>query len=284
MVVRSRSSLHVRQDSDLSLLPPPSKRPRIQHLNPLPSSSSRHLRRRGSSPDLLDTTIEPATTPKPLAVRPANSPLSAATAAPLPRASARRPRLVSSASASASTHNHRSPPPSFSNNPKTPHFRNRHDTPSTTPIPDPRESPDPLDTISPAPAISSPRTRPPAVRESRYHRPQQTKQQPKIEEKPAENPVGSDKTSRNHASRNSRRNNSVPPPESQPPTAPVSAPAPSAGRERRSLRSHDSGPKFRSELAAYFPNYDQLLSLEPQKTGMLRVNCVLHIGVELTES
>lgn len=274
MAVRSRSSLHVRQDSDLSLLPPPTKRPRLQHLNPLPSSSSRRLRRRGSSPDLLDTTIEPATTPKPLAVRPANSPLSAATAAPLPRASARRPRLVSSAS--SSTYNHHSPPPppsSFSNNPKTPHFRNRHDTPSTTPIPDPRESPDPLDTISPAPAISSPRPRPPAVRESRYHRPQQPRQHPNSEEKPAENPVGSDKTSRNNASWNSRGNNSVPLPESQPP-APVPGSTPSAGRERRSLRSHDSGPKFRSELTAYFSNYGQLLSLEPQKTGMLRANCV----------
>lgn len=283
MAVRSRSSLHVRQDSDLSLLPPPSKRPRIQHLNPLPSSSSRRLRRRGSSPDLLDTTIEPATTPKPLAVRPANSPLSAATAAPLPRASARRPRLISSAS--SSTYNHRSPPPSSSNNPKTPHFRNRHDAPSTTPIPDPRESPDPLDTISPAPAISSPRPRPPpAVRESHHHHPQQPKQQHKVEDKPAENPVGSDKTSRNNVSRTLQRNNSVPPPESQPPPAPAPAPAPSAGRERRSLRSHDSGPKFRSELAAYFPNYDQLLSLEPQKTGMLRANCVFCIGVELTVS
>lgn len=279
MAVRSRSSLHVRQDSDLSLLPPPSKRPRIQHLNPLPSSSSRRLRHRGSSPDLLDTTIEPATTPKPLAVRPANSPLSAATAAPLPRASARRPRLISSAS--SSTYNHRSPPPSSSNNPQTPHFRNHHDTPSTTPIPDPRESPDPLDTISPAPAISSSRLRPPpAVRESRHHHPQHHK----VEHKPAENPLGSNKTSRDNVSRSSRRNNSVPPPESQPPPAPAPAPAPSAGRERRSLRSHDSGPKFRSELAAYFPNYDQLLSLEPQKTGMLHANCVLCIGVELTGS
>lgn len=285
MAVRSRSSLHVRQDSDLSLLPPPSKRPRLQpHLNPLPPpSSSRHLRR-GSSPDLLDTTIEPTASPKPFTVRPANSPLSAAAAAaPLPRASARRPRLISSTS--SSSYNHHSPPPAPSSfhNPRTPHIKTRHDTPSTTPVPDPRESPDPLDTISPAPAICSPRPCPsPAVRESRQHHQQQPKQQHKIEDTSAKNPVGSAKASRSNAGRNSRRNNSVPPPESQQPPGPAE-PTP-AVRERRSLRSHDSGPKFRSELAAYFPNYDQLLSLEPQKTGMLRTNCVLLIGVELTGS
>ncbi|EEH10224.1 conserved hypothetical protein [Histoplasma capsulatum G186AR] len=37
------------------------------------------------------------------------------------------------------------------------------------------------------------------------------------------------------------------------------------GRERRSLRSHDGGSRSKSELALYFQNYEQILSLEPVK-------------------
>jgi hypothetical protein len=43
------------------------------------------------------------------------------------------------------------------------------------------------------------------------------------------------------------------------------APAPVA--ERRSLRSHDGGSRSKSELAMYFPNYEQMISLEPPKAG-----------------
>lgn len=39
------------------------------------------------------------------------------------------------------------------------------------------------------------------------------------------------------------------------------------GRERRSLRSHDGGSRSKSELALYFQNYEQILSLEPVKPG-----------------
>ena len=39
---------------------------------------------------------------------------------------------------------------------------------------------------------------------------------------------------------------------------------------RRSLRSHDGGSRSRSELAMYFQNYEQMLSLEPKKPGTLR--------------
>jgi hypothetical protein len=38
--------------------------------------------------------------------------------------------------------------------------------------------------------------------------------------------------------------------------------------EKRSLRSHDGGSRsFRSELASYFNNFDQMISLEPPKLG-----------------
>lgn len=256
MAVRSSSSLHVRQASDLSLRPP-SKRPRLQqqqHFNS-PSSpvSSRHLRR-GSSPDLLDTTIEPAVSPKPITVRAAtNSPLSTAAVPPL-RAS-RRPRLVSSATTTATTssYNHAPPsPPPSSNKPRTPHIKHRNEAAYATPALL-RESPDPLDTISPAPAVSS-RPRPSATRYPRQHQ-QQNK---------AENTRTDNRTASQTSPRNIRR--------SSIPSAPqASDPAVQANptRERRSLRSHDTGTKLRSELASYFPNYEKLISLEPQERGML---------------
>ena len=37
--------------------------------------------------------------------------------------------------------------------------------------------------------------------------------------------------------------------------------------EKRSLRSHDGGSRSKSELAQYFSNYEQLLSLEPLPQG-----------------
>lgn len=265
MAVRSRSSLQVRQDPDLTLLPPPSKRRRLlqQPVNPASRSSTR---RRGSSPDLLDTMIEPSS-PKPLSLRPANSPLSTA-AAPPSRASTRR--LLSSAS--STTYNHPPPSPPPSNDPKTPSLKQRQHTLTVTPATDPiRESPDPLDTISPAPAVSSPRTRPsPAVRETRqqHNNHKQKNNQHKIENNTTtQNSTASAKTPRTNIGRSSRRNNSIPSAESQPP--PPSSSAASPVRERRSLRSHDTGTRLRSELTSYFPNYEQLLSLEPQKTGML---------------
>lgn len=279
MAVRSRSTLQVRQDPDLTLLPPSPKRRRLQQhpVNPPPRPSTR---RRGSSPDLLDTTIEPSS-PKPLSLRPANSPLSTA-AAPPSRASTRR--LLSSAS--STTYNHPPPSPPPSNNPKTPSLKQRQHTPTVTPATDLiRESPDPLDTISPVPAVSSPRTRPaPAVRATRQQHSSQRKQkhqQRNIENNTTEDSTASAKTSRANVDRSSRRNNSIPPAESQPPPPGLSATSPV--RERRSLRSHDTGTRLRSELASYFPNYEQLLSLEPQKTGML---CViqLRMTVELTMS
>ena len=39
--------------------------------------------------------------------------------------------------------------------------------------------------------------------------------------------------------------------------------------EKRSLRSHDGGSRSKSELAPYFPNYDELVSIEPKEPGRL---------------
>ncbi|GAM43394.1 hypothetical protein TCE0_050f18172 [Talaromyces pinophilus] len=54
--------------------------------------------------------------------------------------------------------------------------------------------------------------------------------------------------------------------------------------EKRSLRSHDGGSRSRSELALYFPNYEQILSLEPVKTEFLAPETNVTILDDLTES
>lgn len=54
--------------------------------------------------------------------------------------------------------------------------------------------------------------------------------------------------------------------------------------EKRSLRSHDGGSRSRSELALYFPNYEQIISLEPVKTEFLAPETIVTILDDLTES
>ena len=41
----------------------------------------------------------------------------------------------------------------------------------------------------------------------------------------------------------------------------------SSPNDKRSLRSHDGCSRSKSELALYFPNYDDLVSIEPKKPG-----------------
>ena len=41
----------------------------------------------------------------------------------------------------------------------------------------------------------------------------------------------------------------------------------SGHNDKRSLRSHDGCSRSRSELALYFPNYDELVSIEPREPG-----------------
>lgn len=41
----------------------------------------------------------------------------------------------------------------------------------------------------------------------------------------------------------------------------------SSQKDKRSLRSHDGCSRSKSELALYFPNYDELVSIEPKEPG-----------------
>ncbi|RDW81696.1 acetyltransferase SAS4-like domain-containing protein [Aspergillus mulundensis] len=277
MPARSRSSLRVlRRDPNdtgenpAGAQPSPPKRPR---LNPLPT------RRRKSSPDLLNTTID--------------SPPSATNSTKL-----RRPRPLFA----LSTHTTSSPPPGSS----TPRARNLrlHHTPNSNSVAfylnGGRESPDPLDTISPAPApkvksvtsasaskSATPKPKPSTTSstptptstayrqrrlthylKSKFDPEQAAKKSPKPKiPRPALSPV-------------------APPLEESTPQT-LAVPVETADRavpeKRRSLRSHDGGSRVKSELALYFPNYDQIISLEPPKTELLSGNTVIKLIDDLTE-
>ncbi|KAE8145746.1 something about silencing, SAS, complex subunit 4-domain-containing protein [Aspergillus avenaceus] len=244
MAVRSSLRVSVRREPNDEGQPSPSKRLR---LNP-------STRRRKSSPDLLDTTTvdNPSKTPdsnKIAHIRRAPS------SAPR-RASARRPLL------SPSTTSHHPPP----DTPHATHFRlHRNETPATTPASFlSRESPDPLDTISPA--ITDQKRVPPRTTPSTRRRCATDAETPLSESTiqslsqgaapPAESPCDDAATP------------------SQPPASAQSTPA---VPERRSLRSHDGGSRAKSELALYFPNYEQLLSLEPPKTEFLAIHTAIKL-------
>ncbi|KAL4738964.1 something about silencing, SAS, complex subunit 4-domain-containing protein [Aspergillus similis] len=259
MPARSRSSLRVlRRDPNATgedsagVQPPPPKRPR---LNLLPS------RRRKSSPDLLDTTID-------------NSASTTST-------KLRRPRPLFAHSA----HTTSSPPPG-SSTPRARNLRQHHTPNSNSAAPylnGGPESPDPLDTISPAPASkpSTITTSTPTPTSAAYRQRRLTQYL-----KPASEQIVKD-SSKLKNTRPARRS-AVPPPSDESAPQSLAVPAETADRavpeKRRSLRSHDGGSRAKSELALYFPNYDQIMSLEPPKTELLSENTVIKLIDDLTES
>ncbi|KAI9374412.1 something about silencing, SAS, complex subunit 4-domain-containing protein [Aspergillus egyptiacus] len=256
-VESSLRSMRPNDTSGNTIQPPPPKRPR---LNPAPS------RRRKSSPDLLDTTIE-------------NSPPAAATKLRRPRS---RPLFALS-----SAHTTTSPPPGSRNTPRARDFRfHHHDSPISSTaalyLNGGRESPDPLDTISPAqPATSyKPATRPANTPTSAAYRRRRVTQRPKSE---SEGAIGESPKSKNP--RPSRGRAPTPPADTPPRSPPATAGT--ADRavvdKRRSLRSHDGGSRARSELALYFSNYEEIMSLEPPKTEFLTGNTVIKLVDDLAE-
>ena len=60
-------------------------------------------------------------------------------------------------------------------------------------------------------------------------------------------------------------------------TSPASTPDSASQRgtrktsERRSLRSHDDGPRLKSELAVYFPNYEDIIYDAPREPGKSQI-------------
>lgn len=149
------------------------------------------------------------------------------------------------------------PPPVSS--PATPRHRilePSYDTPSASAALDDRDSPDPLDTITPVTSTKTPTTS--AI-------------------------TGSDAASKSSSdsARSSRSSLPNPPavdstekkiPETSTAPAPTTVQPPKSVPDppatgRRSLRSQDVGSRAKCELANYFHNYEELLSLVPPKSG-----------------
>lgn len=293
MTVRSRSSLRLsvrRQEGDPSPTPPPTKRQRI--LPPAPPQNHHHTSsRRKSSPDLLDITIENTNDKsRQLSLRHPNSPVVIHPRAP----TTRRPLPLSSSVSSASSSSSSQPLADF----HTPRNHNKNldrryesitpATPSTLFLNNGRESPDPLDTISPVTTTATVRTpakepvshSPPPVgvstRSTRHHSVQHADKDKKKKligsTTPAESASAKGSSSKKTINNTTTNNNTTTTTSSQP----VSSSGPAA-TERRSLRSHDGGARSKCELAAYFNNYEQLLSLEPPEPGKLVAIAIMNV-------
>ncbi|KAI5204695.1 hypothetical protein E4T39_03494 [Aureobasidium subglaciale] len=50
--------------------------------------------------------------------------------------------------------------------------------------------------------------------------------------------------------------------------------------ERRSLRSHDEGPRLKSELAVYFPNYEEIIYDSNKEPEFITMDTIIHISHE----
>lgn len=196
--------------------------------NPNPPAKS--TTRRKSSPDLLETAIDSdSDKSRQIGFFPSNSPIP-------PNSSIRRP-----------------PPASSPGTPRHRILEPNYETPSASAAlsaQGDRDSPDPLDTITPVTSLR-PRDSEPVSKSSPVSR--TTSLPPAAVDIHTETPAGLQQASRK------RRKSS-----SQPAPAAIDN-APVIGR--RSLRSQDVDSRAKCELSSYFGNYEELLSLEPPKPG-----------------
>ncbi|KAK8203693.1 something about silencing, SAS, complex subunit 4-domain-containing protein [Phyllosticta capitalensis] len=58
---------------------------------------------------------------------------------------------------------------------------------------------------------------------------------------------------------------------------PAPGPASAQSQDKRSLRSHDGGSRLKSDLAIYFPNYDEVISGTERKTDFLDLDARIQI-------
>ncbi|KAL4888174.1 something about silencing, SAS, complex subunit 4-domain-containing protein [Aspergillus ambiguus] len=263
MAVRSRSTLRVpvrrEEDHDSNVHHHQHHHPHPPRPSVAPTTASPHRprRRRKSSPDLLDTT-----TPD------------------LPR------RTSTRLSNAPENHEHHHTPPL--------RLLPRHVTPTATTTTTTttsasstpptsiflrggaRESPDPLDTISPATQSSSKRPSGPIPSSAPRHPPHHRSRVALAPTTDTTSPRCEPGASSAPTIRASSRPNPTPAPDTTNPPKP-------AVSERRSLRSHDGASRGRSELALYFPNYEQLLSLEPPKPEFLAGNTAIRLINDLTD-
>ncbi|KAJ5085500.1 hypothetical protein N7532_010271 [Penicillium argentinense] len=252
---------------------PPTKRQRVQQVQQVQQETGR--RRRRSSPDCLDMTTTQANSSA------SKTRLNLSQVA-RPRTATRRARRLSNSSAdsiASSSHFHTAGNPRVNSNgvAKTPRARTDRDGPSggaaAVFLRDTRESPDPLDTISPAPANPVAKSRPEAAVSTRDAEGQSAsspvvtrttrRNDPDVKlEEGLDTEVGSQNASRpaeNTRDIEGQQKNQSGVVETEQDTSART------GTERRSLRSTDTGSRSKSELAQYFYNYEQIISLDSPK-------------------
>ena len=120
------------------------------------------------------------------------------------------------------------------------------------------ESPDPLDTISPAPSVAKQRTLTPAIVNSNG--------------KPPISPARTAHRNENRSLVEDENEVKAEGAAGVPPTRDNKSdgePASDTRSERRSLRSTNTGSRCKSELAQYFHNYEQIISLDVPEPGKL---------------
>ncbi|CAP86363.1 hypothetical protein EN45_052490 [Penicillium chrysogenum] len=261
MAPLSRSSLRsVRQapEEPADGLAPPTKKPRIENAD------------RKSSPDCLDK--DPTPKSRPNSLKPTR-----------PRTSNRTRRdSSSSVDTVASSVGQLATPATRTNGNgsfKTPRARRDQGTPSGADfLRGVHESPDPLDTISPAPSVAKQRTVTPANVASNI--------------KPPVSPVT--RTTRRNDNRSLadtdenaiKKEGDV---EGATPTRDIKSEATGAEQPtvdtrsgRRSLRSTDTGSRCKSELAQYFHNYEQIISLDVPEPEFLAAKTTITLVDDLS--
>jgi hypothetical protein len=239
-----------------------------------PDGKKHRLNRRRSSPDCLDTTT-PDTKPRP------NLPLKVAR----PRTSTRRD---SSASVDTVASAQLATPAARTNGNGRTRARDPNTPSIATDLLSARESPDPLDTISPTPASVAVKQRPvppavtaksdvkaavsPVVRATRRF---DTRGLSEVQEK-INSDGGGDGGGDGAAGLRSTRNRKSDVGDGEQPEVDEKQTG------RRSLRSTDTGSRGKSELAQYFHSYEQIISLEDPEPGKLGVSLGGCIGTRLT--
>ncbi|CEJ57805.1 hypothetical protein PMG11_06484 [Penicillium brasilianum] len=299
MAVLSRSSLRgsmrrIPNDHlDYDRQGPPMKRQRTLHdLWP--------VNRRRSSPDCLDATT-PTHDPAPSKARHALPPAKPTR----PRSVARRTRRTSASSVDSVSLGDQLTTPAtprvYGNGVTTLRRVSDREIPAGTRsatdlLRDEPESPDPLDTISPVVTANTVKTRPgvyarsaesekklsrsPAATRSSWRvghdaKPEQADTMQSTVESEAVNAmrVQSPDVRPADATRSQQQQQVETEHDASAPT----------GNERRSLRSADTGSRCKSELAQYFHNYEQIISLDDPKPELLAFNTIVTLIDDLPE-
>ncbi|KAF3391229.1 hypothetical protein F1880_007865 [Penicillium rolfsii] len=302
MAVLSRTSLRgsLRRNPDDHQGPPMKRQRTLHDLWP--------VNRRRSSPDCLDATTPTRDTVAPSKARHALPPTKSAH----PRPATRRTRRASASSVDSVASGDQLTTPVTSrvhgNGVTTLRRLPDRDTPSggdarsaTDLLCGEPESPDPLDTISPIVTTSLAKARPVHAlagdAESKWAKSPTTTRSARRsghDVKPEE--VNAHRTSSKSGTRDATKVNSS---DMRPADAARSqqqqqqhkreeveieqAASASTENERRSLRSADTGTRCKSELAQYFHNYEQIISLDDPKPELLAFDTIVTLIDDLTE-